>query len=71
MKKGADQTARMCRLVCACVVCKPPETGVCAARPKYKHMLVDLVSFIEGKVVMMITKCDILYYRCAIHELPV
>ena len=25
--KGADQTARMRRLVCACVVRKPPETG--------------------------------------------
>ena len=25
--KGTDQTARMCRLVCACVVRSPPKTG--------------------------------------------
>ena len=30
--KGADQTARMRRLVCACVVCKPPKTGFLATR---------------------------------------
>ena len=32
---GADQTARMRRLVCACVVRKPPETGFLAMRPIY------------------------------------
>ena len=32
--KGADQTARMCRLVCACVVHKPPKTGFLTSRPK-------------------------------------
>ena len=32
--KGADQTARMRRLVCACVVHKPPKTGFLASRPK-------------------------------------
>ena len=32
-KKGADQTARMRRLVCACVVHKPPKTGSLASRP--------------------------------------
>ena len=32
--KGADQTARMRRLVCACVVRKPPKTGYLALRPK-------------------------------------
>ena len=31
--KGTDQTARMRRLVCACVVCKPPKTGFLASRP--------------------------------------
>ena len=31
-KKGADQTARMRRLVCACVVHKPPKTGFLASR---------------------------------------
>ena len=31
--KGADQTARMRRLVCACVVRKPPKTGFLASRP--------------------------------------
>ena len=32
-KKGADQTARMRRLFCACVVHKPPKTGFLASRP--------------------------------------
>ena len=31
--RGADQTARMRRLVCACVVRKPPKTGFLASRP--------------------------------------
>ena len=33
--KGADQTARMRRLVCAFVVRKPPKTGFLATRPNY------------------------------------
>ena len=33
---GADQTAQMRRLVCACVVRKPPKTGFLATRPKVK-----------------------------------
>ena len=33
--KGADQTARMRRLVCACVVRKPPKTGFLVSRPIY------------------------------------
>ena len=32
--KGAGQTARMRRLVCACVVRKPPKTGFLASRPR-------------------------------------
>ena len=32
-KKSADQTARMRRLVYACVVHKPPKTGFLAWRP--------------------------------------
>ena len=31
--KGADQSARMRRLVCVCVVRKPPKTGFLALRP--------------------------------------
>ena len=31
--KGADQTARMRRLVCACVVRKTPKTGFLMSRP--------------------------------------
>ena len=30
--KGADQTARMRRLVCACAIRKPPKTGFLASR---------------------------------------
>ena len=33
--KGADQTARMRRLVCACVVCKPLKTGFLASKGPY------------------------------------
>ena len=33
--KGADQTARMRRLVCACVVRKPPKSGFLASRPSH------------------------------------
>ena len=33
--KGADQTAWMCRLVCACVVCKPLKTGFLASKGPY------------------------------------
>ena len=31
--KSTDQTVRMRRLVCTCVVCKPPKTGFLARRP--------------------------------------
>ena len=37
--KGADQTARMCRLVCACVVRKPLKSGFLASRPILEHLL--------------------------------
>ena len=33
--KGADQTARMRRLVCTFVVLKPPKTDFLASRPIY------------------------------------
>ena len=33
--KGADQTVRMRRLVCACVVRQPPKTGFFTSRPIY------------------------------------
>ena len=36
--KGADQTARMRRLVCACVVRKPPMTVFLATRPISKDI---------------------------------
>ena len=37
--KGAEQSARMCRLVCTFVVCKPLKTGFLALRPilRFKH----------------------------------
>ena len=37
--KGADQTARMRRLVCAFVVRKPPKTDFLALRPNYRYTL--------------------------------
>ena len=33
--KGADQTARMRKLVCDCVIPKPPKTGFLPSRPIY------------------------------------
>ena len=36
--KGADQTRRMRRLVCAFVVRKPPKTGFFTALPIYQLM---------------------------------
>ena len=33
--KGADQSARMRRLICTFVVCKSPKTGFLASRPTY------------------------------------
>ena len=39
--KGADETARMRRPVCACVVPKPPKTGFLAARPIYFQARVE------------------------------
>ena len=37
--EGADQTARMRRLVCACVVRKPPKTGFLTSRPILDYIL--------------------------------
>ena len=36
--KDADQTARMRRLLCACVACKPPKTGFLETRPIFHHI---------------------------------
>ena len=36
--KGADQSARMRRLVCAFVVHKPPKIGFLASRPIYSYI---------------------------------
>ena len=38
--KGADQTLWMRRLVCACVVPKPPKTGFLASRPILPKLLI-------------------------------
>ena len=40
--KGVDQTARMRRLVCACVVRKPSKTGFLASRPKF---IINMIIF--------------------------
>ena len=46
--KGADQTERMRRLVCACVVLIPPKTGLITPRPISKHVL-DLPCNYKGE----------------------
>ena len=40
--KGADQTARMRRLVCACVIRNTPKTGFLAPRPNYIEYLLTV-----------------------------
>ena len=37
--KGADQSARMCRLVCTFVIHKPLKTDFLELRPIYEHIL--------------------------------
>ena len=44
--KGADQTARMRRLVCACVVRKHPKTGFLMLGPNYRTDTVPIVLYI-------------------------
>ena len=39
--KGADQSAQMCRLVCACVVRKPP-------KDRFSHVKAQLACVISG-----------------------
>ena len=40
--KGADQTARMRRLVCACVVRKTLKTGFLATRPNFVIVVINV-----------------------------
>ena len=42
--KGTDQTARMRRLVCACVVRKPQKTGFLESRPNYGRIGVTVLT---------------------------
>ena len=46
--KGVDQTARRRRLVCTCVVRKPPKTGFLATRSTYFEAI--FVSFLESTI---------------------
>ena len=61
--KGADQSVRMRRLVCALVVCTPPKTGFFAPRHKKRSsdficIVFDLKRFIKvGKHVT----CDVIF----------
>ena len=67
--KGADQTARMRRLVCACVVRKPPKTGFLASRPindrrnRYRKGRFHLLATrsIERKITWVLS--DVLPYK--------
>ena len=40
ISKGADQTALMRRLVCACVIRKPPKTGFATSWPIYYAIII-------------------------------
>ena len=55
--KGADQTARMRRLVCAFVVRNPPKTGFLALGPSMPLAFIALiVSIFEKGVILMSSK---------------
>ena len=47
--KGADQSALVCRLVCAFVICKIPKTGFSASRPIYSSDYQTMQSLICRK----------------------
>ena len=51
--KGADQSARMRRLVCACDVRKPPKTGFLATGPNY-----DSANFLKAAAESIIVHED-------------
>ena len=53
--KGADQTAQMRRLVCACVVRKLPKTGFLESRPKwYRYFNIAMlrIAYVLGTLVI-------------------
>ena len=47
--KGADQTARMRRLVCACVVRKPPKTGFPSRSPFYINPAEKMIVILKAQ----------------------
>ena len=49
--KGTDQTARMCRLVCACVVHKLPKTGFLESRP------ISVIYFVTTTTIQLLGLC--------------
>ena len=65
--KGADQTARMRRLVCACVVRKPPKTGFLASRPIYFYMFpaLNLKVFVECTVIENVINFKLFFCFCS------
>ena len=63
--KGADQTARMRRLVCAFVVHKPPKTGFLASRPKKKVKCLFKLTKCRGD---LFSNCSIFQKVKALHQ---
>ena len=61
--KGADQTALMRRLVCACVSRKPQKTGFLASRPIALPSLCDLMYFFCGSFMFLF--CLVFAMFCA------
>ena len=56
--KGADQAARMRRLVCACVVRKPLKTGFLALRPIWVNHLARYSCLVERLVWKLVQETD-------------
>ena len=56
--KGADQTARMCRLVCICVVRKPQKTGFLASRLIYHNIPSSLIVITIYLIQAIVTQAE-------------
>ena len=66
---GADQTARMRRLVCACVVRKPPKTGFLALWPKWYMMQNMNIKEVLDDVIFLVINYSILRLSAAFGSL--
>ena len=57
--KGAEQIARMRRLVCACVVCKPPKTGFLSSDMTIMMLIngIQRKCELKSKIIIEVGRC--------------